>query len=510
MKKTRVMNWIAVVLLSGILLSTVACATVADDPQTDTQFGDTNIGSDTAVSETENQVPTTSLPDDLDYDGDEIVIISRDKEGWTRGEIWVEAINDDPLNDAVYERNLAVENRLNITIKNVFDESTEYNAPTQKVLLSISSGTHEYDVMAAPCFAAMTPTLNNNFANLSDLIYLDLDKPWWSTSYNDLVEYKGAQYAVTGLGLITQYRYAFATAFNHRLFEEAKVDFPYDDVRNGTWTLDKQISIVQIFHQDNGNQTADIEEDVFGLLTSSAIGVDPYWISCKMDVIIKNADGEYEVAFNLDKLHTVADKIIQLFHGSNDATYVFADAAENSEQMLLRTAFVNGHGAMATLRLTELESATMRDMVDVYGVLPMPKYDEQQESYYTFQHDQYTIMCIPTTIDDDRIEEIGAFLEAFHYEGYRIVQPAYYETTLRTKLVHNPDSVEMMDKIIEGIRMEVGIIYGDFFQSFHDDLRQIVASKNNTTSSTFSRLTNRLSNKLIPELIKKLEKMQNS
>ncbi len=508
MKKTSIKKWLAITLLTGMILSTAACAITTDDPQDDTQSGNTNIGSGTAVSETEEDTLSITLPDDLDYDGDEIVIISRDKEGWTRGEIWVESINSNAINDAVFERNLAVENRLNIKIVSVFDTDTGLNAPTNKVLLTVDAGTHEYDVMAAPCYGVMTHTLENNFVDLGDLLYLDLEQPWWCQSFNDLVEYKGSRYAVTGRGLITQYRYAFATLFNHRLFDDAQIAYPYEDVRNGAWTLDRQLSLVKEFHQDNGDGKADIDDDVFGLLTSSAIGVDPYWSSCKIDVIVKNTEGEYESAFDLAKLHSLTDKIIQLFHESDDATYVFPDEPENTEQEKLRAAFVAGNGAMATIRLMELESDVIRDMEDIYGVLPMPKYDEQQDDYYTYLHDQYTVFCIPTTIDEERAEEIGAFLEAFNYEGYRIVQPAYCETTLRTKLVQNPDSMEMMDEIIDGIRMEVGIIYAEDFRTYHNDLRQIVASENNTTSSAFSKFAQRLHDRYIPEFVEKWDELK--
>ncbi len=511
MKKQILPMILAGLLLTGTLLSAVSCAANHENPQGESRPAVESVRSesDTTASETEREILPITLPDDLDYEEDEIVIISRDREGWTRGEISVEKLNGDAINDAVYERNIAVENRLNIKINSVFDTNIGAMAPTSKVLLSVSAGVHEYDVMAAPCYGTMTPTLANNFADLGDLEYLDLDQPWWCQGFNDIVEYQGSRYAITGLGVLSQYRFAFATIFNHNLFEDAQVAFPYDDVRNGKWTLDRQISIVQTFHRDNGDGIVDTEGDVYGLLTAAAIGVDPYWSSCKIDAVTKNADGEYEVVFDIAKLSDVSDKILRLFHGSNQATYVFPDEGDNMEQEKIRAYFADGYAAMATLRIMELESPNLRNMKDTYGVLPMPKYDELQDDYHTFLHDQFTIFCIPNTIDEERAQEVGAFLEAFNYEGYRLVQPAYYETTLRTKLVQNPDSVEMMDTIVEGIRMELGIIYGDFFKGFHGDLRNMIQSENNTTASTFSKLVTKLEQRYVPQLISKLEKMQN-
>ena len=75
--------------------------------------GDTNETRDPTITQAPvGEVDTEikdELPDDLDYNNTEITIISRDMEGWTRGEVSVEGLNSDPVNDAIFERNKAVE-----------------------------------------------------------------------------------------------------------------------------------------------------------------------------------------------------------------------------------------------------------------------------------------------------------------------------------------------------------------------------------------------------------------
>ncbi len=504
---------LATLLIAGILLSTVSCAHTTENPSGDTRSllaTETETTGESVVSETETAFPDHNLPDDLDYNGDEIVILSRDREGWTRGEVSVEKLTGDAINDAVYERNISVEKSLHVKINSILDSNLNEYSVLDKVSKSVSSGTHEYDIMVGPCYGTMSYIMNNNFRNLGDLDYLDLDQPWWCQGFNDIIEYHGLRYAVTGLGLLSQYRFAFATIFNERLFNDAQVSLPYDNVRNGTWTLDYQIGILQTFHRDNGDGVVDTDGDIYGLLTAADIGVDPYWSSCMLDVIQKNAEGEYEIVFDVAKFADASDKILRLFHNEDHSTYVFPTETGNNEQERIRSYFSKGYGAMATLRIMELESSEIRNMADIYGVLPMPKYDELQKTYHTFLHDQFTVFCIPTTIDDARIEEISAFLELFNYEGYRLVQPAYYEKALRTQLIQNPDSVEMMDLIVEGIRMELGIIYGIHFQGFHGDFREMIKRKTNTAASTFAGLSKRLGRTLLPQLGKTLEKLQNS
>ncbi len=498
---------LAVLMLTG---SMTACAAGEDTATADTNAATqaaTDPIPDTSVTEPVDTEPTLNLPEDLDFGGDEIVIISRDLEGWTSGEISVEKLNGDAVNDAVFERNQAVEERLHIKIHSVLDKDSSYNTVVNKVSTSVKSGTHEYDIMAGASNATLPETLNNTFIDLERVDHLNLDMPWWSQGLNDAVEYNGSRYAITGSAVLAIYRFAFVTIFNQNLFEDAGQAFLYEDVKNGTWTLDRQISLLPVFHRDNGNGDQDTDVDVYGLVTNDHIGVDAYWSSCRVDVIRKNADGEYEVVFDVGRLHDVTEKVLKLFHGSGQATYIYPNESADAEQAKIRTMFAEGHAAMATLRLLELEAGAIRNMKDRFGVVPMPKYDEVQDDYYTLLHNQITMLCIPTTIQEERIHELGAFMEALSYESYRVVKPAYYESTLRTKLVQDPESAKMLDLIVENIHMDVGILYGNYFDSFHNTYRGIIKGKTNSVSSSYRSLAARLDARELPKFIEKLESL---
>ncbi len=473
----------------------------------DTEPGDTVAESTTETVEEESADLTDNLPTDLNYNEDEIVILSRDIEGWTSGEISVEALNSDTVNDAVYERNLKVESRLNVKINNVLETASDYQTVLNRVTLSVKSGQHEYDIFAGPCNVTLPETLNNTFSDLGGLEYLDLDQPWWSQGFNDAVEYEGARYAITGSAVLTMYRFAFVTIFNKDIFTAANLNFLYDDVINGKWTLDRQMELIPLLYQDNGNSKQDMEGDVYGFVTNNHLSIDPYWSACKVDVIQKNTDGEYEVVFDINHLHDVTDKLLQLYHGFDGAVYTFNNESNDGEQAKIRGLFADGYAAMATVRLLELEAGEIRNMEDQFGVVPMPKYDEQQDDYYTLLHNQFTILCIPNTIESSRLDEMGAFMEALSFESYKTVKPAYYESTLRQKLMQDPESAQMLDIVTSHVRIDVGLLYAAFFDSFHGTYRDLIRSKNNTVSSTYRSLAQRLNHKFLPELLKKLDAM---
>ncbi|MCQ2429107.1 MAG: hypothetical protein MJ192_02135 [Clostridia bacterium] len=486
-------------LLAGLMLLTcIGCGNgedVTDETQPDA------AKTEEIETELKDNVP------ELNYNDDEVTILSRYREGWTSGEIAVEGLNKDPVNDAVYERNKTVEDRLGLKIISQEEHNDDQALVITMIKNDVSSGAGEYDLLAAACYVTLNESLNGTFADLRQTEYVDFDKPWWSQGFNSAVEYKGAQFAVTGAAVLSMYRFAFATLFNKRLFKEANVPNLYDNVRDGTWTLDYQISIVSSFHRDDGNGKQDATGDVYGLITTDYISTDPYWSSCQVPILTKDEYGDYTLEnFDSARLSDVCDKLILLYYGSDGATYDIAHYGADQEQDDIRDMFSEGWGAMATLRLMALENASMRDMVDEYGVVPMPKFDEVQKDYQTLLHDQFTVLAVPTTVRDDRLTEVSALMEVLCYQSYKTVKPAYYDVALRSKYMKDPDSAEMLDLLINNIYIDPGIIYTNALSTFHDGLRQIMGSKKNTVVSKY-KSTLKSATKALKKMCDKLDKL---
>ena len=478
MNKIRVLA----VLLAAVMLLSALCSCGTAEEETGTTAATT--ADLPAVTEAETEI-TDDLPDDLNYNDDEIVILSRYREGWTSGEIAVEKLIGEPVNDAVFERNKAVEERLGVKLVSVEEPGDSAYNVTNKAALSVKSGTHEYDVMAAACYVSVNESLNGILADMRQSEYIDFDKPWWSQGYNEVVEYQGAQFCGLSSALLSQYRFAFVTLFNKDLFDEAQQPYLYDAVDDGTWTLDKQFSLIPVFHQDNGNGVQDEEDDIFGLVSCDYVSTDPYWSSCMVDIIKKNADGEYEFVFDSGKLHEVGEKVLRLFYATDGGTYDYKMEVENAEQYKIRDMFGRGGAAMATIRILEVENQAIRGMEQEFGVGPMPKFDEAQQEYRTLLHDQFTVFSILATVKDDRLDEVGAVLEAMASISYKTVRPAYYETTLRTKIAKDPQSARMFDLIVDNIYIDAGIIYTIPLSTFHNHFREIIGSKENTVISKY-------------------------
>lgn len=72
-------------------------------------------------------------------------------------------------------------------------------------------------------------------------------------------------------------------------------------------------------------------------------------------------------------------------------------------------------------------------MSDEYGMIPYPKFDEEQKEYTNLIHNSGTMAGIPIAVPDDRFDMVTATLEAMASEQYRSVMQAFYELALKTK-----------------------------------------------------------------------------
>jgi hypothetical protein len=96
---------------------------------------------------------------------------------------------------------------------------------------------------------------------------------------------------------------------------------------------------------------------------------------------------------------------------------------------------------------------TLREMESDFGVLPFPKYNEQQENYRT-NVIFFDTTSVPITVTDT--DRSSIVIEALTAESARSVIPAYYEVSLKTKYSRDNESQEMLDLIFNTRVVDLG------------------------------------------------------
>ena len=100
----------------------------------------------------------------------------------------------------------------------------------------------------------------------------------------------------------------------------------------------------------------------------------------------------------------------------------------------------------------------LRTMDQDFGIIPPPKFDENQSNYYvTVDTWCASPVSVPITVKDKEIT--GLILETLAYESRYLLLPAYYDVQLKTKLARDDESSAMIDIILNNRLYDLGDIY---------------------------------------------------
>ncbi|MBQ9716823.1 MAG: hypothetical protein IJV76_02420, partial [Clostridia bacterium] len=139
----------------------------------------------------------------------------------------------------------------------------------------------------------------------------------------------------------------------------------------------------------------------------------------------------------------------------------------------------------------------IREMETAFGVLPIPKYDEMQEEYYTYCNAIASTATVPKTGTDEDIGMVTALLEGMAIQSFIQVTPAYYDIALSRKYTRDDESAEMLDIALANRVYDIGRIYslggiGSIFQTLaasgSTDFASSLASKEKAAKKTLDRL----------------------
>jgi len=335
------------------------------------------------------------------------------------------------VTDTIYRRNRAVEERLNIVIKDVQDQ----NAP-KTITNTVAAGDSTYTGVWIKVDNFFPISLNGPFANLHNVPYLNLDKKYWDLNAVSDMTISGKLYGMTGD--ITTATHSFTHLFMYNKALAADYGFPnlYNIVREGKWTFDAFNEITKNIYKDlNGNGKVDVE-DFFSIYITPA-AYEAFFSSAGEKWVEKNADGDIVFSDLTEKKIAVLEKIESLFAKKD---YVWCGYEQPQPFNDGRAIFYDSDLGIMCYQSREIEFD--------FGILPLPKFSEQQDRYYVYAYPFFPFLAIPTTITGEDLEMAGATLEALASESYKTLTPAFYNIALENKFCRDEESYEMLDIIL--------------------------------------------------------------
>lgn len=479
--------------LAFLLIVTAALTLIAcnDDPD---QGKDNNDKKDPPVTNTTERIPLDYLPTE-GFNGATFNILTWTAGGQTdigmRWVPWEEADVDskdgDMLGSAVFDRNAWVEENYDVTITKEYCSVDSVNgAPpyTSVVRTDASTTGNAYQLYILRTVNIVELVEEGLFADMNEYSqYLHTEEPWW---VKDSVESftLGSHLYVAATEMLLRDKGGTAALFFNQALAADYTDLPnfFEMAENKEWTLEEMIDACTIVSSSlDGDDLMNSAQDMWGC----SGGDDPvyYLYNASGYKFAHIDDGGYlSYDFGYDDSSITAVKRIfddfmyaDFFMNSMTVGSTFLEEGQD--------VFVDGVSLFKS-GLIKDTTTNLKEMKDLYGILPHPMYDLDQKDYSSLVWEHHdSILGIPEFALDKAM--CAAVLEAMSWESYYSVNPVFYDTILLSRAAKDSESKAMLEIILNTRSYDPGL-YWDNASGLHGNEGLLRLSK--TGSSDIASL----------------------
>lgn len=434
---------LALLLLVCTVLPLCACPAQTDPGKTD---GPGTTGSETVWQDSLGE---------KDFGGGEVAVSVMDLYEY---ELFGEEDSEDTLDQLLFQRNAALRDRFNVELVSVPSQTTSVTDQVSHyndVQRALSRNEADFDVIAMFAYQSGKLITSGYYLDWrSEVPYcgdsIKAGNAWWPKGINDDCTVCSHQYVAVSDISITAIEMAWSLVFNKEMVTDYNIarsignyDTMYDVVDDGAWTLEVMNTALKDFYVDQGAEGADTD-DIYGMLVQYATGVDAFAFAFGYHYIINDTINMPELwTVSLSAINAIED--LRSFTRSRGCYYTYGKTVYDADIMSF---FAEGHAMFATMPLEYLKNDIIHEMEDPYGVLPYPKLNTTQKTYLSGTVDHYSVLSIPFTNFD--LDMTGAVVEALSAYNNLNVNDRYYEAIVTHKNTRDPDSVRMIDIIMDG------------------------------------------------------------
>ncbi|MDD6264944.1 MAG: hypothetical protein PUB34_01390 [Clostridia bacterium] len=423
--------------------------------------GKVDSDADSVIIDEERKDKLDIVPLDVKFEGEVFNILCRNDSDF--GEYTYEIISDgesgDYVDKAVYERNKKTEERFGIKISTTpmpgHSEVKDDFIATMKD--SILSGKGEYDLIMGQSEYLADCNLFSCYTDMYDVPYIkdDIHSDYFYQSMIDEISYNGKLFFVCGDYCLSCLKSTNVMFFNKTLAGEELTEDIYNLVNQGKWSVNNVIDMSIGYYRDlNGNGISD-NNDRYGYVSNIVNSTDA-WFSCFDAQPTQKIDGD-NIILNLDQ-GKMADIIYKMnsFFKTNDVYSYYLNSTKNLNDNPEEQIFEKNHALFFSSTLERAENYRNKNIN--FGIVPLPKWTEAQDNYYTQARNDYSIAIIPS--DADNLKMSGAVLDVLMAESKQVVR-AYLDTVIYNGTERDDTMDKMLKIITDGLRFNFGYFYYD-------------------------------------------------
>ena len=437
--------------------SVVSCA-----DQATTDNGTVTKSDDAVAAETDAVTEEPSLLDSLgekDLGGLTYTIFDCNQHPELQINIPGEEMTGDVVNDALLARDLYLEETYNCEIEYLQED----NVGMLKTM--VSAGDDEWQMIIHPMAGLTSQATGGYLANMCDMPYMEMNQSWWNPLLYENLRLHDAMYITSSDIAPGIYQMPTCLFLNLKLYTDYDYDFDiFQSVIDGKWTMDQLRSMIKDMDVDmNADNKWTVYDDFFGFaMHNSTEAVLTTMIGCGINMSRIVDDGTNIVCDLSSDSHAieVVESIVDMYQ---NITWT-GDINDYSNIMF--------QGDRALFFMHKLESAAvhLRDMDSDYLILPSPKWDESQESYYSFLSPHGScFVALPQTVAGN--ENYGFLTEALARYSNQYVRPIAYDLVYKEKDSRDPRSVDVLNILLDCTYIDFQSLFN--FGTVNDSLQTV-------------------------------------
>jgi hypothetical protein len=281
--------------------------------------------------------------------------------------------------------------------------------------------------------------------DLTQYEILEFEKPWWPETLISKATINDAIYFTSG-DISTNFLYMmYGAFFNKDMFVDLyeNTSTLYDLVHDQKWTLDKLIEYSTGVFNDNDGDSAASESDRFGFVTIN-IHFDSFFTGSDLYTVVPSEDGNLQLSGDLasEKCADLVAKVCSWLHDSGDCWI------KNSETIFSQ------NRSLFTIDRVRLASRALKDVDFSFGILPIPKYSEDQDDYKTCMAFPFTTYVL--SVASNSPEAAAATIELMAYQSYLLITPALFEESMKLRYADAGEDSLMYDIVRRNVIIDLG------------------------------------------------------
>ena len=407
--------------------------------------------------------------------------------------IWSEDFTGGAIGDAVIERNQLCEDMYNVVI------TAEECAPMPEATKRMQAGQCDFEVIYEWGPRSVSAALDGQLYDMLEFTDLDMERSYWVPSANNSLIIGDHLFIFTNMVTMNSLSWAGIQYFNKNLMDKLNFTYPYEYVYADNWTWDVVIDMCFEAEEDvNGDGEMGVEDQFGGHSGQGIVNA-----LCSEPTVSDNGDGTYTVIPYTESMvayYTQYAKKLSSLHwlGYEDVWEAGVDISRFESKHKGARFYLFGEDHQLFMGGSIDMTCELVEMQSDYGVVPDPV--KKAGDPYTSGID-YTapMFSMPLQLEDPEMAAI--VFDYLAYESERLLLPAFYETTIKTKRMEDTRDYEMLDIVRNSVQYDWTGLYPTGIY----DMRNSMLSSGNF-KSVAARLTPKCQ-KQVDDLIMQLEEI---